>query len=144
MAASPRIMKATVGIRPNLKRPGKGFYLFALVLLVVAAAGLAYYYFVYLPAHAVQVSSMMQTASVRQGNLILSATGSGTLTAPEEAVTFTEGGDMLVTAVDVKAGDLVQSGDVLAVVDSRQAQSPYDDAKQNYLDLTSATAVAQA
>jgi HlyD family secretion protein len=130
------------GIRlPRLKGPWRFLYGIPFVLLL--AAGFAYYELIYLPAHAVQVSSM-QTTAARQGELTLSAKGSGTLTATEEELGFTDGGEMTVKGVYVKVGDLVNAGDVLAEVDSKQAQSDYDDAKQKYDDLISLTGVAAA
>ena len=81
---------------------------------------------------------------VRQGDLVLSATGTGTLTAPEQQLGFSAGGEMTVTGVYVKAGDLVQAGDLLAEVNSRQVQSDYENARRAYNELTSATGVAAA
>jgi HlyD family secretion protein len=126
---------------PPLKGPGKLLYLIPVVLL--AGAALAYYNLVYAPAHTARVSTL-QTATARQGELDLSAAGTGTLTAPEDDLGFTAGGGMTVTGVYVKVGDLVNEGDLLAQVDSQQAQLNYEQAKQKYDDLTSATAVAAA
>ncbi len=127
---------------PTLRRPGKWFFLTA-VALALAGAGVAWYFLAYVPAHAV-TESTLQTASARQGELTLSATGSGTLTAPQEQLGFTASGDLKVTAVYVKAGDLVQAGDLLAQVDSQSAQQDYDDARQKYEQLTGASALADA
>ena len=125
---------------PAFRRPGKWFYLAALGL-VLAGAAVAWYLLIYAPAHTA-AKSTLQTASVRQGELTLSATGSGALTAPEQQLGFTAGGEMQVTGVYVKAGDLVQKGDLLAEVDSAQAQTDFDNARQKYLELTGTSAVA--
>jgi RND family efflux transporter MFP subunit len=127
---------------PALRRPGKWFYI-ALLGLLLAGASIAWYLAVYTPAQAV-TESALQTAAVRQGELTLTATGSGTLTAPEEQLGFSDNGDMQVAGVYVNAGDLVQKGDVLAEVDSAQAQTDFDSARQNYLDLTGSSAIAAA
>jgi HlyD family secretion protein len=127
---------------PFLKGPRKIAYGIALIL-VLGGAGIAYDVLVYKPAQ-VPAESTLQTAVVRQGDLTISATGSGTLTAPEETLGFTGSGDLTVTGVYVKAGDLVRAGDLLADVDSRQTQLNYADAKRAYLDLTSPAAVARA
>ena len=79
----------------------------------------------------------LQTALVRRGDLVISATGSGTLTAPEKSLGFTGSGDLTVTSVHVGAGDLVQKGEILAEVDSTQAQQDYEDAQRAYAELTS-------
>ncbi len=86
----------------------------------------------------------LQTAVVRRGDLVISATGSGTLTAPEKDLGFAGSGDMRVTAVNVKTGDLVQQGDVLAEVDSTQARQDYEEAQRAYAELTSISAQASA
>ena len=142
---SATLAPPTPGFRPRLALPkhlGWGFYVVALLLLL-ASASLAYYWFIYRPAHTVAVSTL-QTAAVRQGDLVLSAVGTGTLTAPEEQLGFSAASEMTVTGVHVKAGDLVQAGDLLAEVNSRQVQSDYDAARRAYTDLTSATGVASA
>ena len=127
---------------PLLKGPRKLLYGIPLLLVLLGAA-LAYYNLVYIPAHTAQTSNL-QTAAVRQGELTISATGTGTLTAPEEELGFTAGGEMTVTGVYVKVGDLVQAGDLLAKVDSKQAQANYEEARLKYEDLTSPAAVAAA
>ncbi len=139
MFASPTAIRSRL---PILGRPGKWFFLEAVALAIVGA-GAAWYFLSYVPAHAA-TESTLQTASVRQGELTLSATGSGTLTAPQEQLGFTANGDLKVTAVSVKAGDLVQAGDLLAEVDSQSAQQEYGDARQKYEQLTGASALADA
>jgi len=112
------------------------------VLAAVLIAGTAAYLRLAQPAETQEAT--LQTAVVRQGDLIISATGSGTLTAPEEELGFTGSGEMTVTGVYVSAGELVQKGEVLAEVDSRQAELEYADAQRAYADLTSTTAQAAA
>ncbi len=127
---------------PLFRRPPRWFY-FGALAVVLAGAGLAWYLLVYTRAQTATASTL-QTASVRQGELTLSATGSGTLTASQEQLGFTANGELNVTAVRVKAGDLVQAGDLLAEVDSTSAQQEYDAARQKYDELTGASAVADA
>ena len=127
---------------PFLKGPRR-LYLGILLAIALVAGATAYYRLVYVPAHTVATAAM-QTASARQGEITLAATGTGTLTAPEQELGFSDSGEMTVTAVYVKAGDLVSKGDVLAEVDSTQATSDYQQAKQQYDELTSTTAVAAA
>jgi RND family efflux transporter MFP subunit len=87
--------------------------------------------------------SALQTAVVRRGDLTLYASGSGTLTAADEAdLAFKTGGQ--VTKVLVKVGDEVKAGDLLAQVDDTDAQVAYAQAKRSLAELASAAAVAQA
>lgn len=127
---------------PFTKGPRRWFYWLAFALILIGAA-IAYYRLVYAPAHTTQTSNM-QTADVRQGELTLSAVGSGTLTAPEEELGFTDSGEMTVTGVYVNVGDLVNAGDLLAEVDSKQAKLSYEEAKQKYDELTSPAGIAAA
>ncbi len=127
---------------PLLRVQRKLFYWIAPVILL-AAAGLVYYWRTNAASQAT-AESTMQTATVRQGDLTISATGTGTLTAPKEELGFAAGGEMTVTGVYVKAGDLVQAGDLMAEVNSQKAQLDYAEAKRKYLDLTSTTAIAAA
>ena len=85
-----------------------------------------------------------ETAVATRGDLVVTATGSGTLNAPEETLGFSGSGEMTVVAVNVAVGDLVQPGDVLAAVDEAQALKDYQDAQRAYADLTSVTAQAAA
>ncbi len=112
------------------------------VVLLAAVGGFAYYKFVYLPA---QTSSepTMQTSVVRQGSLVISATGSGTLISRDEVnLAFQTGGK--VTALNVKVGDKVKEGDLLATVDDTDLKIQYMQAKRALDELTSASAIADA
>ncbi len=134
-SAGKRLGQHLSGIRPGI------WILIALGL--IAGAGGAYYQFVDGPSQA-SIGQAVQTATARLGSLTISATGSGTLTAPQEKLGFTAGGELTVTGVYVKVGDIVKAGDLLARVDSQQAQLAYSQAESDYLELTSPTAVAAA
>lgn len=87
--------------------------------------------------------STPQTATVRQGNLIISASGTGTLAAANEIdLAFTASGQ--VTGIFVKPGDHVEAGTLLAQMDDQEAQIKYTQAKQAYQELTSAAGIATA
>lgn len=60
--------------------------------------------------------SAVQTATVQQGDLTITADGTGNLLpAVEAAVAFQSGG--VLSQVNVQAGDKVKAGDVLAQLD---------------------------
>ena len=84
-----------------------------------------------------------QTAIVRQGNLIISAGGTGTLAVSNEIdLAFATSGQL--TGVFVKPGDHVEAGTLLAQINDQETQISYAQAKQAYDDLTSAAAIATA
>ena len=84
-----------------------------------------------------------QTATVRQGSLVISASGSGTLVPSDEReLAFSTSGE--VTDVFVKPGNYVEAGTILAQIDAQQAQIDYAQAKHSYQELTSTAAIATA
>ncbi len=112
------------------------------LLMVAAAAGFAYYKLVYVPAHTTTTAAM-QTATVRTGSLVISATGSGTLVSQDEVdLAFQSGGT--VTEVDVNVGDQVQKGDLLAKIDDSDLRVAYTEARRSYDELTSSSAIVSA
>jgi len=121
----------------------KTFLWVALAILLIGTAGFVYYKLVYQPKQAVSAAAVIQTAAVRQGDLTISASGTGTLMAADEKeLGFTAGGT--ITKIFVKAGDQVKAGDILAEVGSPEAQINYAKAKNKYRELTSPAAVAAA
>ncbi len=114
----------------------------ALVLLL-GAGGLAYAFQVRQAALAAAEEPAFQTATARRGDLVISASGSGLLTAAEE-FELGFGSPGRVTAVFVKPGDQVAAGTLLAQLDSQDAQRSYEQARQDYEALTSPAAIAAA
>ena len=129
---------------PKLKLTGKTTWIALVALFVLAAGGgYAYYQFAYLPAQTTSTESELQTATVRTGDLVIYASGTGTLIASNEVdLAFETGGE--VTEVLVEVGDVVQAGDLLAQVDDTSAQIALTQAKRTLLELTSANAIATA
>ena len=115
----------------------------ALSILAIAAGTLTYYWWVYRP-NLTAATPTLQTATARRGDLIISASGTGTLLAPERDLSFTATGEVKVTHIYVAAGDTVQAGQLLVEADSTQAQVQYDQAQNAYYSLTSLTAIADA
>ena len=80
----------------------------AAAIVVIAAGAFASYWWIYRPNLAAATPSL-QTATARRGDLIISASGTGTLMAPERDLSFTATGQVKVTHVYVEAGDTVQA-----------------------------------
>lgn len=81
-------------------------------------------------------SSTARVATVSQGTVLATVSGSGTLASPSDAgLNFTTGGTL--TEVDVKPGDKVKKGQVLAKVDTTDAKATL---QQDEATLTAAEA----
>lgn len=98
------------------------------VLIVILIGGGYFYYSATAEAEAADEPQEIQTALVRQGDIIVSATGAGTvIPAAEVALSFQTGGvleELLVTV-----GEEVSSGDILARLDDTDAQQSITDAE---------------
>lgn len=112
------------------------------VVVLAGAGGFTYYKMIYLPAQTPSQPAL-QTATVRRGDLIISASGTGTL-APADQVTFGFGISGQVTKLSVNLGDQVKAGQVLAELDNTSQQVAYTQAKRTLADLTSPYAIATA
>ena len=117
----------------------------AIALLVIGAGGYAYYTLVYVPGQTAATTSTaaVQTAVVRQGNLIIYASGNGTLVASNQA-SFGFGTSGQIIKVNAKVGDVVKAGDVLAEIDNSTQQIQYIQAKRALAEMTSPYAIATA
>ena len=116
----------------------------ALVVLVVLIGGGA---FAYVNAQqataAASTASTLQTATARTGNLVLEASGSGYLVASSEgAIAFEIDGKL--AELDVKLGDKVEKGQLLAKLDDASLQYKLEEAQLALLELTSPEAIANA
>jgi HlyD family secretion protein len=104
------------------------------VVVLLAAAGGAYYYFRIRPAQLAQEAAAqtptISTGTVTRGDLVLSASGSGTLApASERTVAFESGGRL--KEVLVKLGDVVEAGQTLAVLDDTDLRNAVTEAEIN-------------
>ena len=93
-----------------------------LVILALLISGGGWYYFnQYIPTQAAPPEEAIKKIRVQQGDLTLSASGSGELVpAHEVALGFQAGGVLVEVLVEV--GDHVNEGDVLARLDDTEAQ----------------------
>ena len=112
------------------------------VLALAGGGGYAYYRMVYLPQQTTDEPTM-QTATARQGDLVIYASGTGTLVPAEEA-SFGFGANGQVTKINVKVGDRVESGQLLAELDNSTQETQYAQAKRALAELTSPYAIATA
>jgi multidrug efflux pump subunit AcrA (membrane-fusion protein) len=127
---------------PSSKKPRARAVLLTILFFLIVTGG-SIYFVQTQRAAAAPPEPAPQTATVRQGSLVLSASGSGNLAASEEIeLSFSTGGQ--VTGIFVKPGDLVEAGTLLAQIDPQKAQIDYTQAKQAYQELTSVTAIASA
>lgn len=135
--SAPKTRKLTI-----LRLSRKTFWIALSVLIIAVTGGFAYYKLTYASVQTT-TESTLQTAVVRQGDLVIYASGTGTLAAADEVdLAFKTGGQ--VTDIPVEIGDQVKAGDLLAQVDDTDTQITYDLAKRNLLELTSVAAVATA
>jgi len=125
----------------KIKMPRKTAWIAAIFLMLAIAGGYTYYSNTYLPSQTTTTSPALQTVKVRQGDLIISASGSGTLIGKSDA-SFGFGTNGQVTEVYVKVGDRVEAGQVLARLDDTLAQMTYIESQQALHELYSAASIA--
>ena len=125
----------------GLKRSTKVILTLIVILILAGAGAYAYYAKVYLPSQTTTTTASLQTATVKQGDLVIYASGTGTLVASDEVdLAFKTGGQ--VTEIAVEVGDKVSAGDILAKVDDTDAQIAYTQARRSLSELTSVSAIA--
>ncbi len=114
-------------------------------IVILAAIGwLAYYTAVIRPTQqAAAAQPVMQTATVRRGNITLSASGTGTLVAANQ-VQLGFGSSGTLTALNVKVGDQVKQGQLLAAINNTSQQIQLVQAKRAMANLTSEVSIATA
>ena len=127
-----------------LKHPRKRWRVILPAVAILALAGGAVYYYkaVYLPSKTSNQPTL-QTTIARRGDIVLSASGTGTLQAANQvALGFKTNGKL--TKLNVKVGDQVKEGDLLAELDNSSQQIQLQQAKQTLAGQTSASAIASA
>ena len=106
------------------KFPKRTLWIILVVAILAGGGGYAYYQRVYLPQQTTDEPTM-QTATARQGDLVIYASGTGTL-------------------INVKVGDTVEAGQLLAELDNSTQEIEYAQAKRALAELTSPYAIATA
>jgi len=113
----------------------------AMVVIILVGGGYAYYARTRQAQAAVE--PQLQTATVRTGSIVVSATGSGTLIAARTIDLGFRTSEQ-VSEVLVEVGDHVEEGEVLAKVDDTSARIDLVQAELNLQSLTGAQAIADA
>jgi HlyD family secretion protein len=127
----------------KIKITRKTAWITGIFLMLAVLGGYAYYSTIYLPSQATTTEPELQTATVRQGDLVIYASGTGTLIARSDA-SFGFGTSGQVTQVYVKVGDQVEAGQVLAELSNTSALLSFEQAKRALAELTSPAAIATA
>jgi multidrug efflux pump subunit AcrA (membrane-fusion protein) len=127
-----------------LKNPAKRWRVILPAIVVVAIFGGSIYYYerIYLPSQK-SAQPVLQTTVARRGSIVLSASGTGTLQAASQiALGFKSNGTL--TRLNVKVGDSVKQGQVLAEQDNSSQQIQLQQARQTLAGQTSVSAIAAA
>lgn len=126
-----------------LKRKRTLTLLLTLTLCAALAGGIYAYSRSRPSSQPADAASEVQTATVRQGDLVIYASGSGALTANAQAsFGFLTSGQ--VTKINVSVGDKVEAGQVIAELEGDSAQAAYQQAERALAELTSSAALATA
>ena len=121
----------------------KHYIRIGVIVLVAIVAGVSIYFLVREPVNDVQSEeSELQTATVRQGDLVLRATGAGTLVAGSEVTIGFEMEGKLAEVLVTK-GDSVEAGDLLARLENADALEKLEEAEDALSELTSTLSIAE-
>lgn len=112
------------------------------VVILFSAGGFTYYRLANSPEDKADEGEL-HTTTVRRGDIVLYASGSGTLIPAAEA-SFGFGVSGQVQDLFVSIGDTVETGQLLAELDNTSQEIQYSQAKRELAELTSDYAVASA
>jgi len=132
-------------MKKNRFLAGKTRWLIIGSLILAIAAGGGYYYYSTTRSRkaAIVAVTPVQTAIAFRGNIVLQASGTGTLISANQ-VSFGFGTSGQITELDARIGDHVEAGQVLGKLDNTTALAEYEQAKRNLADLSTPAAIAQA
>ena len=110
-----------------------------LTVVIAVGGGAAYLYFNSIAAtEAAEEEAEVQSTTVRQGDLTISATGAGAV-VPATEIALGFAGSGILEEVLVRAGDSVLAGDVLAHLDDTDAQQALANAELQLMQATMQT-----
>jgi HlyD family secretion protein len=134
-------MERTTVKNKTLKRTIKNkWMIFSLIALAIVFSGGLYYYNTQQSANE---KNVIETSTIGKGNIILSATGLGTL-IPNEEVSFGFKNSGQVSEVLATLSEKVEAGQVLARLDSKTLELQYKQAEGNVAALSSPAEIALA
>ena len=126
--------------RKSSKRITNIWMILSLIVPAIVLSGTLY---LYSTRQANSEENVIETSTIDTGNIILSATGLGTLIPSEEvSFGFKNGGE--VSEVLVNLGEQVEAGQVLARLESGTAELTYKQAEANLAALSSPAEIASA
>jgi HlyD family secretion protein len=126
--------------RSALKRKTNRWTILSLIALVIVLGG-GFYYF--RSKQLTPETKPVETSTIGTGNIILSATGVGTLIAKDEvSFGFKNGGQ--VSEVSASLGQQVKAGDVLARLDHSTLELKYTQAEATVAALSTPGGIASA
>ena len=111
--------------------------------LIVPAIVLIGALYLYSARQAIREESVIETSTIDTGDIILSATGLGTL-IPSEDVSFGFKNSGEVSEVLVNLGEQVEAGRILARMESSTSELKYKQAEANLAALRSPAEIAAA
>jgi len=125
------------------KKSSKILWFVFIILLLAGAGGYGYYQQFYLPSQQVEEGPSYQTAKAMKGDIVLLASGTGTLIPVTELELGFENGGTL-SEVLVEVGSEVEVGQVLAQLDDAELQEELILAQRDLRELTSPAIIAAA
>jgi len=130
--------------RTSSIRAGRRAWAIIAILILAIGGGYTFYKYQYLPSQETSSNEpQLQTATIRRGDIILYASGTGTLIPADEA-SFGFGNAGQVVEILAGIGDQVEAGQILARLDDTSAQNNLKSAQRDYLELTSQTSIVTA
>jgi HlyD family secretion protein len=131
-------MERIIMKKKTWKRISNRWIISSLIALAIGLISGVYYYSA---LRASTQKDVLQTSTIERGNIILSATGLGTLIPSEEvSFGFKNGGE--VSEVLVSLGEQVEAGQVLARLERGTLELKYKQAESNLAALSSPAEIA--
>lgn len=141
---SPDLGTPTTGVVRLLRRKAVKMVIAIMLLAVLIGGGFyAYSRFNAKRTTNTATATPLQTAKAAKGELVLYANGTGTV-MPAQETTFGFNTTGQVSAIDVRVGDHVEAGQVIAELDNTEATIALTEAQEAMNKLTSPAAIATA